>query len=102
MANVGNFILRALRGKKKSLRWLALESGVSNSYLSQVTRGLFKPSPEVLIKLAARVAVEPKKMFEEAGWLKPEPPRKAWSGERSRERERHHVTLSTPARERAL
>lgn len=71
MANVGKFILRTLKAKKKSLRWLSRESGVSNSYLSQVTRGLFKPSPEVLIRLAPHLEVEPERIFEEAGWLKP-------------------------------
>ncbi len=77
MADVGKFIIRVLKEEKKSLRWLARESGVSNSYLSQVTRGLFKPSPEVLIKVAPCLGVEPRKMFEEAGWLKPERPKKA-------------------------
>jgi transcriptional regulator with XRE-family HTH domain len=76
MADVGKFILRALKQQKKSLRQLARESGVSNSYLSQVTRGLFKPTPEVLIKLAPHVGATPKKLFEEAGWLKRETSRK--------------------------
>ncbi|NQT83703.1 helix-turn-helix transcriptional regulator [bacterium] len=77
MGHVGKFILRTLKQEKKSLRWLARESGVSNSYLSQLTRGLFKPSPEVLIKLAPPLGVEPRKMFEEAGWLKPKTAKKA-------------------------
>lgn len=77
MGDVGKFILRVLKQEKKSLRWLARESGVSNSYLSQVTRGLFKATPEVLIKLAPQLGVTPRKMFEEAGWLKPEAPKKA-------------------------
>ena len=71
MKQVGKFILRVLKEKKKSLRWLGRESGVSNAYLSQLTRGLFKPSPEILIKLAPHLGVTPEKMFEEAGWLKP-------------------------------
>jgi len=71
MADVGKFILRVLKERKKSLRQLARESGVSNSYLSQLTRGLFKPAPEILIKLAPHLGVTPSKMFEEAGWLKP-------------------------------
>ena len=77
MRDVGKFILRALKQQKKSLRSLARDSGVSNSYLSQVTRGLFKPSPEVLIKLAPHLGAEPREMFEAAGWLKPEKPGKA-------------------------
>ena len=77
MGNLGKFILRSLKKEKKSLRWLARESGVSNSYLSQVTRGLFKPSPDVLIKLAPHLGVKPEEMFEEAGWLKPKTAKKA-------------------------
>jgi len=76
MKDLGKFILQILKEQKKSLRWLARESGVSNSYLSQVTRDLFKPSPEVLIKLAPHLGVEPRKLFEEAGWLKPETAKK--------------------------
>ena len=71
MKQVGKFVLRAAKGKGFSLRALARESGVSNSCLSQVTRGLFTPAPEVLIKLASPLGVTPEKMFEEAGWLKP-------------------------------
>jgi len=77
MHKVGKFILRVLKQKKKSLRWLARESGVSDSYLSQVTRGLFTPSPEVLIRLAPHLGVDPEKLFEEAGWLKPKSKKKA-------------------------
>jgi len=77
MANLGKFILRTLKHKQKSVRWLARESGVSNSYLSQVTRGLFTPSPQVLLKLAPPLGVEPEKLFEEAGWLKPKTAKKA-------------------------
>jgi transcriptional regulator with XRE-family HTH domain len=77
MHELGKFILRVLKKDKKSLRWLARESGVSNSYLSQVTRGMFSPSPDVLIKLAPHLGVEPEKLFEEAGWLKPKAPKKA-------------------------
>ena len=82
MADVGKFILRVLKKEKQSLRWLARESGVSNSYLSQVTRGLFKPSPEVLIKLAPYLGVEPRKMFEEAGWLKAKASKKGRSAKK--------------------
>jgi transcriptional regulator with XRE-family HTH domain len=77
MKHVGKFILRMAKEKGKSLRALALESGVSNSYLSQLTRGLFTPAPEVLIKLAPHLGVTREKMFEEAGWLKPKTPKKA-------------------------
>jgi len=77
MKHVGKFVLRAAKEKGMSLRALARESGVSNSYLSQVTRGLFTPAPDVLIKLSPHLGVTPEKMFEEAGWLKPKTPKRA-------------------------
>jgi len=69
MAHVGKFILRVLKEKNKSLRWLARESGVSNSYLSQLTRGMFKATPHILIKLAPHLGVTVEETFVEAGWL---------------------------------
>ena len=72
MKHVGTFILKAAKQNKLSLRKLARESGVSNAYLSQLTRGLFTPSPEILIKLAPHLGVTPEKIFEEAGCLKPQ------------------------------
>ena len=77
MKHVGKFVLRAAKEKGMSLRALARESGVSNAYLSQITRGLFTPAPEVLIKLAPHLGVTPEKMFEEAGWLKPKTTKRA-------------------------
>jgi transcriptional regulator with XRE-family HTH domain len=70
MKHVGKFVLRAAKEKGMSLRALARESGVSNCYRSQVTRGYFIPTPEILLKLAPSLGVTPRKMFEEAGWLK--------------------------------
>jgi transcriptional regulator with XRE-family HTH domain len=77
MTHVGKFILRAAKQQRKSLRLLARESGISNSYLSQLTRGLFTPTPEVLIKLSPHLGVTPEKIFEEAGWLKPKSRKRA-------------------------
>ncbi len=71
MSDIGSFILRVLRQRKKSLRQLSREAGVSNSYLSQLTRGLFVPSAEILLKLAPHLAVAPSRLFAEAGWLSP-------------------------------
>ena len=77
MPHLGESVLQLLRKQNKSLRELARETGVSNSYLSQLTRGLFVPSPEVLIRLAPHLGVTPRELFEAAGWLKPEAPSKA-------------------------
>jgi transcriptional regulator with XRE-family HTH domain len=72
MERLGKFILAVLKEKKKSLRWLGRESGVSNAYLSQLTRGLFKATPEILIRLTPALGVTREKLFAEAGWLEPE------------------------------
>lgn len=77
MPNLGEFVLQLLRKQGKSLRALARETGVSNSYLSQLTRGLFVPSPEVLVRLAPHMGVTPRELFEAAGWLEPAAPSKA-------------------------
>jgi len=77
MKHVEKFILRLAKEQGKSLRALTRESGVSNPYLSQLTRGLFTPAPEILIKLAPHLGVTREKMFEEAGWLKPKTAEKA-------------------------
>lgn len=72
MSNVGKFILRVLKERKKSLRGLAREAGVSSSYLSRLTRGLFIPTPEILIRLAPHLGVTRQRIFQEAGWLQSE------------------------------
>ncbi len=71
MKHVGSFILQVLKEKSKSLRWLGREAGVSNAYLSQLSRGLFKATPDILIKIAPALGVTVEKLFEEAGWLEP-------------------------------
>lgn len=74
MPHLSEYVLRLLKRQNKSLRELARETGVSNSYLSQLTRGLFTPSPEALIRLAPHLGVTPRELFEAAGWLKPGDP----------------------------
>src|SRR5262245_24629181 len=52
-----------------SLRQLAEQAGVSNPYLSQIERGLRKPSAEVLQQLAAALRVSTPVMYLRAGLL---------------------------------
>lgn len=54
---------------KVSLRQLADQAGVSNPYLSQVERGLRKPSAEVLQQLANALKVSTPLMYLRAGLL---------------------------------
>lgn len=65
-----------LRAQRKlarlSLRHLAQLTGVSDSYLSQVERGLHQPSPEVLRAIARVLGIPVADLYERLGWLGPE------------------------------
>lgn len=69
--DVGHFIRDLRRNAGVSLRQLAERAGVSNPYLSQVERGLRKPSAEVLQQLAAALRVSTPVMYLRAGLLDP-------------------------------
>ena len=67
--DVGTFIRDLRRNAQISLRQLAEQAGVSNPYLSQVERGLRKPSAEVLQQLASALRVSTPVMYLRAGLL---------------------------------
>ncbi|MBB4959680.1 helix-turn-helix domain-containing protein [Micromonospora polyrhachis] len=67
--DIGGFIRDLRRNAKISLRQLAEQAGVSNPYLSQVERGLRKPSAEVLQQLANALRVSTPVMYLRAGLL---------------------------------
>jgi transcriptional regulator with XRE-family HTH domain len=68
-SHVGDFI-RAQRGAAQvSLRELARAAGVSNPYLSQVERGLRKPSAEILSSIARGLKISAETLYEQAGIL---------------------------------
>jgi transcriptional regulator with XRE-family HTH domain len=52
-----------------SLRHLAKMTHVSDSYLSQVERGLYEPSPEVLKAIADALHLPVSSLYERLGWL---------------------------------
>jgi transcriptional regulator with XRE-family HTH domain len=67
--DIGGFI-KDLRSKAGvSLRQLAEQAGVSNPYLSQIERGLRKPSAEVLQQIASALRVSTPMMYLRAGLL---------------------------------
>jgi transcriptional regulator with XRE-family HTH domain len=67
--DIGEFI-RDLRSTARiSLRELAERAGVSNPYLSQIERGLRKPSAEVLAQIARALRVSTPLMYLRAGLL---------------------------------
>jgi transcriptional regulator with XRE-family HTH domain len=67
--DIGGFIRDLRRTARISLRQLAEQAGVSNPYLSQIERGLRKPSAEVLAQLAHALRVSTPAMYLRAGLL---------------------------------
>jgi len=67
--DIGTFIRDLRQTAKISLRQLADKAGVSNPYLSQIERGLRKPSAEVLQQIASALRVSTPAMYLRAGLL---------------------------------
>ncbi len=67
--NIGEFIREQRQLAELSLRRLADLAGVSNPYLSQIERGLRKPSAEILQQLAKALEVSAETMYVQAGIL---------------------------------
>src|ERR687888_232951 len=70
---VGEFIRTQRQGAKMSLRKLAKAAGVSNPYLSQVERGLRRPSAEILQAIAKALRVSSQTLYVKAGILEEAP-----------------------------
>ena len=68
-SQVGEFIREQRSAARVSLRELARTAGVSNPYLSQVERGLRKPSAEILASIARGLKISAETLYEQAGIL---------------------------------
>ena len=68
-SQVGDFIREQRSAARVSLRELARTAGVSNPYLSQVERGLRKPSAEILASIARGLKISAESLYEQAGIL---------------------------------
>ena len=68
-SQVGEFIRTQRSAAQVSLRELARAAGVSNPYLSQVERGLRKPSAEILGQIARGLKISAETLYEQAGIL---------------------------------
>ena len=66
---MGDFIREQRSAARVSLRELARTAGVSNPYLSQVERGLRKPSAEILASIARGLKISAESLYEQAGIL---------------------------------
>ena len=67
--DLGAFIRDQRKGAQMSLRNLALQAGVSNPYLSQIERGLRKPSAEILQRVAGALRISAETLYVKAGIL---------------------------------
>jgi transcriptional regulator with XRE-family HTH domain len=72
--DIGSFIRTQREAAEVSVRQLAERAGVSNPYLSQIERGLRKPSAEVLSQIAKALRLSAEVLYVRAGILEPGQP----------------------------
>ena len=71
LGSVGELIADRRRAAELTLRQLADLTGISNPYLSQIERGLRRPSAEVLQQLSKALRVSAESLYLRAGILDP-------------------------------
>lgn len=69
--DLGAFIREQRSGARLSLRRLSDISGISNPYLSQIERGLRRPSAEILQQIAKALQMSAETLYVRAGILDP-------------------------------
>ena len=69
VSSLGEFIREQRNAAQISVRQLARTAGVSNPYLSQVERGLRKPSAEILTQIAGALRISAETLYIRAGLL---------------------------------
>ena len=70
--SLGDYLREQRVAARLSLRQLAEQAGVSNPYLSQIERGLRKPSAEVLQQIAKALRISAEQLYIRAGIVSPE------------------------------
>ena len=70
--SLGSYLRDQRVAAELSLRQLAEQAGVSNPYLSQIERGLRRPSAEVLQALAKALRISAEQVYVQAGILNPD------------------------------
>ena len=73
LPELGHFIREQRRLAELSVRRLAELAGVSNPYLSQIERGLRRPSVEILQQIAKALSVSAESLYVRAGILDGDP-----------------------------
>ena len=72
--SIGEYIREQREQAKISMRQLAQSAGVSNPYLSQIERGLRKPSADILQQLAKGLRISAEALYVQAGILEDRSP----------------------------
>jgi transcriptional regulator with XRE-family HTH domain len=71
LRDLGDFIREQRESARLSLRGLSDRAGISNPYLSQIERGLRKPSADILQQIARGLAISAETLYVRAGILDP-------------------------------
>ncbi len=66
---LGEYLREQRNNAQLSIRQLAEAAGVSNPYLSQIERGLRKPSAEILQQIAKALRISAEQLYVRAGIL---------------------------------
>jgi transcriptional regulator with XRE-family HTH domain len=74
LAELGAFIREQRALARMSLRRLSELAGISNPYLSQIERGLRRPSAEILSQIARGLRISAETLYVRAGFLDPHEP----------------------------
>jgi transcriptional regulator with XRE-family HTH domain len=69
VGSLGEYIREQRESAQVSLRQLAKTAGVSNPYLSQIERGVKKPSAEILSQIAKGLRISAETLYVRAGIL---------------------------------
>ncbi|MBZ5734942.1 helix-turn-helix domain-containing protein [Nocardioides sp. TRM66260-LWL] len=72
VGTLGDYLREQRVGAQLSLRQLAEQAGVSNPYLSQIERGLRRPSAEVLQQIAKALRISAEQLYLRAGIVSPD------------------------------
>ncbi len=99
IADVGEFIRSQRETARMSVRGLADVARVSNTYLSQIERGLRRPSAEILQQIAKGLRISVESLYVRAGILADDTPpatgvREAIGSDRLLTPEQKHALLN--------
>ncbi len=72
--DLGEFIRQQRGSARLSLRRMSELAGISNPYLSQIERGLRKPSAEILRQIAKALRIQAETLYVRAGILEERDP----------------------------